>query len=143
MTEVRSNMFGKYSENDVRLIREENRILEMRWEVFEGLYDRIRQELEKVQYALTENLKLRQQIVELEDQADRDRNAIDNLNEELEGLNSLISNNNQEMENLRKLAKESILENEKLQDELSQLRTPGIVKDDLPFGMTEEEMNQL
>jgi len=136
MTDARKNFWGRYSEEDVRIIREENRILEMRWEVFEGLYDRTRQELEKVQYALTENSKLRQQIVELEDQADRDRSVIDDLNDR-------IVRQDQEIDEFRKLAEESILENEKLQDELSQLRTPGIVKDNLPFGMTEEEMNQL
>jgi len=114
MTEVRSNMFGKYSENDVRLIREENRILEMRWEVFEGLYDRTRQELEKVQYALTENVKLRQQIVELEDQADRDRSVIDNLNDQ-------IVRQDLEIDEFRKLADEAVVENEKLNNEIQSL----------------------
>ena len=114
MTEVRSNMFGKYSENDVRLIREENRILEMRWEVFEGLYDRTRQELEKVQYALTENVKLRQQIVELEDQADRDRSVIDNLNDQ-------IVRQDLEIDEFRKLADEAMVENEKLNNEIQSL----------------------
>jgi predicted nucleic acid-binding Zn-ribbon protein len=129
-------MFGKYSENDVRLIREENRILEMRWEVFEGLYDRTRQELEKVQYALTENAKLRQQIVELEDQANRDRSVIDDLNDR-------IVRQDQEIDEFRKLAEESILKNEKLQDELSQLRTPCAVKDDLPINISEDEVSQI
>lgn len=68
MTEVKSNFWGKYTESDVRVIREENRILEMRWEVFEGLYDNARQELEKVQVAFVDNNRLRQHLAEIEDQ---------------------------------------------------------------------------
>lgn len=137
MTEVRSNMFGKYSENDVRLIREENRILEMRWEVFEGLYDRTRQELEKVQYALTENARLRQQIAELENETSQFKCIIEERHkEEMEGLNNLLN--------------EAIFENEKLHDEIdrlqgefSQLKNPNSIEENLPFEMTEEEINQL
>lgn len=93
-------------------VRESLRVANMRHEVFEKLYDETKLELNKVKDVFTENEKLKIQlgeveedyktlvgeltssnqmlasanahIAELNDQADRDRSVIDDLNEKLE-----------------------------------------------------------
>lgn len=119
MTEVKSNIWGRYSEDDVRIIREENRILEMRWEVFEGLYDRTRQELEKVQYVLAENARLRQELAVLEDEKNHFSDLINDRDNEIERFSEDLGNLITENGNLQKLCNEAVLENEELHKQIA------------------------
>lgn len=119
MTDVRSNMFGKYSENDLRQLTEESRIMEMRWQVFEGLYDTTRQELEKTQSALIENVRLRQQVDGLLEETTRQDGIINHCNSIIEDARMAISNHTEETEAFRKLSEEAIIENEKLHKQIA------------------------
>lgn len=112
MTEAKSNIWGRYSENDIRIIREENRILEMRWEVFEGLYDKTRRELEKVQNISTEIPYLRQQLDGLLEERNEQKEVI-NLRD------SIINKLEQDVDAFHKLADEAVIENEKLHKQIA------------------------
>jgi uncharacterized protein (DUF3084 family) len=79
MTDVKPNLLGRYSKQEVDQIIEENRILEMRWQVFEDLYDKTRQELEKWSYTREENFQLRKTIERLEQESAETEKAINSL----------------------------------------------------------------
>lgn len=112
MTDVRSNMFGKYSENDLRVIREENRIMEMRWQVFEGLYDTTRQELERLGHVQNENIGLTTAVPVLQEEIIH-KNGIIDLRD------SMINRLEEEVAAFRKLAEEAVAENEKLHKQIA------------------------
>ena len=66
MTDIRTNILGRYSSSEVKEILEENRIMTMRWTIFENLYDKERQITEKIRFSAIENTELRRQIDTME-----------------------------------------------------------------------------
>ena len=105
MTEVKSNFWGKYSEDSMQKLLGENRIYEMRWEVFEDLYHRTRTELESAKKLIEQNRELQHGCNELSIENDRLRHDRDQLEFELQ--------------NARDVADIAIMENLKLKDQIT------------------------